>query len=106
MNGVHDVGGKHGFGTVTTEEQEPVFHGQWERDVFSVIGLYFAAGLCPLDEFRHSIEVMDPAEYLSTPYYVHWLRAAENLGFWNDLFTPEELEARITELESNEKEGL
>lgn len=95
MDGIHDVGGKMGMGTVTVEADEPVFHGSWERDVFSVIGMYFAAGLCPLDEFRHSIEVMDPAEYLMTPYYVHWLRAAENLGYQNGLFTPEELEARI-----------
>ena len=102
MNGIHDVGGRDGMGTVTTEDNEPVFHGAWERDVFSVIGLYFAAGLCPLDEFRHSIEVMDPAEYLSTPYYVHWLRAAERLGFANGLFTEEELADRITQLEAIE----
>jgi len=95
MDGIHDVGGKQGMGRVTFEENEPVFHGAWERDVFSVIGLYFASGLCPLDEFRHSIEVMDPAEYLATPYYVHWLRASENLAFQNGLFTPDELEERI-----------
>lgn len=102
MNGIHDVGGKDGMGTVKTEDNEVVFHGDWERDVFSVIGLYFASGLCPLDEFRHSIEIMDPAEYLSTPYYVHWLRAAENLGFANGLFTKEELATRIVELEAKE----
>ncbi|MDV3125325.1 nitrile hydratase subunit beta [Mycobacterium sp. 21AC1] len=102
MNGIHDVGGKDGMGAVQTEDNEPVFHGEWDRDVFSVIGLYFASGLCPLDEFRHSIEVMDPAEYLSTPYYVHWLRAAENLGFQNGLFTKEELAQRVAELAARE----
>ena len=102
MNGIHDVGGKDGMGTVKTEDPEVVFHGAWEKDVFSVIGMYFASGLCPLDEFRHSIEVMDPAEYMTTPYYVHWLRAAENLGFANGLFTEEELAARMAELEAKE----
>ncbi|WP_086636138.1 SH3-like domain-containing protein [Acetobacter sp. DsW_059] len=103
MNGVHDVGGKHGFGPVFTMDNEPVFRENWEKDVFSVIGLYFASGLCPLDEFRYSIEIMDPAEYLSTPYYVHWLRAAENLSYWNGLFTEEELNERIKQIENGEK---
>ena len=64
MNGIHDVGGMHGLGPVPIDPKEPVFRAPWERDVFSVIGLYFAGGLCPLDEFRHSIETMDAAEYL------------------------------------------
>src|SRR5687767_1912563 len=30
MNGVHDMGGMHGFGPVVREENEPLFHGEWE----------------------------------------------------------------------------
>ena len=30
MNGVHDMGGMHGFGTVEPEPNEPVFHAAWE----------------------------------------------------------------------------
>ena len=30
MNGVHDMGGMHGFGPVVREENEPVFHADWE----------------------------------------------------------------------------
>ena len=30
MNGVHDMGGMHGFGPVSEEPNEPVFHGDWE----------------------------------------------------------------------------
>jgi nitrile hydratase subunit beta len=26
MNGIHDMGGLHGFGTVVIEHNEPVFH--------------------------------------------------------------------------------
>jgi hypothetical protein len=102
MNGIHDVGGMHGLGPVPIDPKEPVFRASWERDVFSVIGLYFAGGLCPLDEFRHSIETMDPAEYLATPYYVHWLHAAELLGERYGLFTRGELEDRIAELRTKE----
>ena len=102
MNGIHDVGGMHGLGPVPIDPNEVVFRAPWERDVFSVIGLYFAGGLCPLDEFRHSIETMDAAEYLATPYYVHWLHAAELLGERYGLFSREELEKRIGELRAEE----
>src|SRR5512132_3338746 len=30
MDGVHDLGGMHGFGPVEREENEPPFHGRWE----------------------------------------------------------------------------
>jgi hypothetical protein len=102
MNGIHDVGGMHGLGPIPIDPKEAVFRAPWERDVFSVIGLYFAGGLCPLDEFRHSIETMDAAEYLATPYYVHWLHAAELLGQRYGLFSREELEKRVSELRAKE----
>ena len=98
MNGIHDVGGMHGLGPIPIDKDEPVFRAPWERDVFSVIGSFFAAGMCPLDEFRHSIELMPPAEYLSTPYYAHWLFAAEWLAKRYDLFSDEELSRRMESL--------
>ena len=30
MDGVHDMGGMHGFGKVKAEQNEPVFHAEWE----------------------------------------------------------------------------
>ena len=30
MNGVHDLGGMHGFGPVQREENEPAFHAAWD----------------------------------------------------------------------------
>ncbi len=35
MNGIHDMGGMHGFGPVVVEEDEPVFHAPWEKTVFA-----------------------------------------------------------------------
>ena len=34
-------------------------------------------GFVNIDEFRHAIERMPPAEYLNTPYYGRWLSALE-----------------------------
>ena len=36
MDGVHDLGGMHGFGPINPEPNEPVFHHDWERRVFGV----------------------------------------------------------------------
>ena len=34
MNGVHDIGGMHGFGPIVREDDEPVFHADWEARVW------------------------------------------------------------------------
>ena len=36
MNGVHDMGGMHGFGKVEPEPDEPVFHAPWEARVIAL----------------------------------------------------------------------
>ena len=36
MDGIHDLGGKQGFGTVVRETDEPVFHARWESRVFGL----------------------------------------------------------------------
>ena len=65
-----------GFGPVEIEPNEPVFHHNWERRVF---GMNFGSLSANIDEFRHAIERMDPAEYLRTSYYEHWLHGIETV---------------------------
>ncbi len=36
MNGAQDMGGKHGFGPVKPEPNEPVFHAEWEKRAFAL----------------------------------------------------------------------
>src|SRR5260221_322674 len=62
MNGPHDMGGMHGFGRVEPEENEPVFHADWEKTVLTSSGAIRSRGLVNIDEFRHAIERMPPAE--------------------------------------------
>ncbi|WNC11010.1 nitrile hydratase subunit beta [Pseudomonas coleopterorum] len=52
MNGIHDLGGLHGFGPVLAEEDEPVFHHDWERRIFPLFAALFAGGHFNVDEFR------------------------------------------------------
>ena len=36
MNGGQDLGGVHGFGPVEPEQNEPVFHADWEKRAFAL----------------------------------------------------------------------
>lgn len=98
MNGVHDLGGMHGMGPIVREDNEPVFHHDWERRVFALFFSIFAGGHYNVDEFRHAIERMDPVQYLSSSYYEHWLHALETLLVENGAILPAELEAKIAQL--------
>ena len=98
MNGIHDLGGMHGLGRVVREENEPVFHEEWERRVFALLNLTMAAGQYNVDELRHAIERMAPARYLETPYYEHWLHAAEDLLDAKGVVTREELAQRAAQI--------
>src|SRR5262249_30050502 len=92
MNGIHDLGGMDGLGPVEVEANEPVFHAQWERVVFrSVLGSRVGGNL---HAFRHAIERMDPAHYLTSSYYEHWLTGLATLMIERGVITPDQLEAR------------
>jgi nitrile hydratase len=98
MNGIHDLGGMHGMGPVDAERNEPVFHEEWERRVFGLMIATFGGGHYNVDEFRHGIERMDPAHYLTTSYYEHWLHTVETLLIEKGTITRKELDARQAKL--------
>jgi nitrile hydratase subunit beta len=91
MNGVHDLGGMHGFGPVVREQNEPVFHSEWEKRVFAMTLTAMGRGVCNVDEFRRAIERIPPAKYLAASYYEKWLNALEALLVEKGAVTPEEL---------------
>ena len=95
MNGVHDLGGMHGFPDLGYEHSEPVFHHEWERRCFALSFAVDSLGRWNLDMWRHAAERMDPHEYLITSYYEHWLHVMETLLVEHGLLTREELDARL-----------
>jgi nitrile hydratase subunit beta len=94
MNGVHDLGGTDGLGPVIVEENEPVWHAEWEKAGFGMFPFPFAAGWFNVDMFRFGIEQMHPAHYLLSPYYEHWAHTAEHYGIKAGALDPEEIEKR------------
>lgn len=69
MDGIHDLGGMEGFGPVDTHA--PPFAHDWERRMWA-ISKNTAASEGTIDAWRHAIERMRPATYLSIPYFEKW----------------------------------
>ena len=95
MDGIHDLGGMHGFGPVQVEHGEPVFHEPWEARAFALnlLGLRVLKAY-NVDEYRHAVERMDPAHYLAAPYYERWFTGVSTLLVEKGIVTCEELEKR------------
>jgi nitrile hydratase len=93
MNGVHDMGGMHGFGPIEPEVDEPVFHQRWEAMVFAMRVAASGLGKWNIDMGRFAVERMPPAEYLAASYYERWLASLETLLLEGGLVTREELES-------------
>jgi len=72
MNGIHEMGGMHGFGPIVYEDDEPVFHHAWEGRIYAMrthTPVPIPGG------GRYAIERLDPALYLASSYYERWLHA-------------------------------
>jgi nitrile hydratase subunit beta len=95
MNGIHDMGGMDGFGPVIREENEPVFHADWEQRTYALVMLALIPLGVSTDEFRHAIERIPPARYLDSSYYEKWLAATETLLLERGLVTREEFRAAL-----------
>ncbi|HZR98414.1 MAG TPA: nitrile hydratase subunit beta [Chloroflexota bacterium] len=101
MDGVHDLGGMHGFGPVVREENEPVFHAPWEGTVYAINRLAMGVGLYNIDEMRHGIERLPPAQYLGSTYYERWLATIEQNLVEKGVLSADEIEARLAALRQN-----
>ena len=93
MNGVHDMGGAHGFGRVEPEPDEPVFHADWERKAFALTLAMGATGEWNLDQSRFAREDRPPADYLGRTYYEIWLAGLERELAERGLVASDEVEA-------------
>lgn len=105
MDGIHDLGGKHGFGAVrygddpycgagdSYDQQAPPLPTRWEGIVFTVFNTLLRQGVASnIDYFRHAIERIDPLCYLQDEYYGRWLGAIETVVQEAGLLTREALD--------------
>lgn len=98
MDGIHDLGGKHGFGPVVHASGDHPAEA-WELRMFQMVNAAFVAGLIGnVDQFRHAIERIDPAAYLSDGYFGRWLGGLETLLVEREVIRTAELNDRVEEL--------
>ena len=72
MDGIHDLGGFQGFGSVDVEVDEPLFHSEQERRIFRLAMGAMLSGRLE-GKLRHAVERIDPEAYLACSYYERWL---------------------------------
>jgi nitrile hydratase subunit beta len=93
MDGIHDMGGMHGFGKVEPEQDEPVFHAAWEGRCLALNRAMGAIGAWTIDEGRAGIEQLPPDVYLGASYYGKWALRLENMVVARGLAGADELAA-------------
>ena len=92
MDGMHDIGGKQGFGRVRYSPEAKVFHEPWEVRANALYSLAVKLGIVNMDEYRYAIERMEPRHYLSASYYERSLTSVATLFVEKEIFTLHELE--------------
>ena len=94
MNGVHDMGGLHGFGPVVPElPGEALFHAPWERRALGLTLAMGATGQWNIDQSRSARESLPAATYLASSYYRIWTLGLERLLLARGLVQADELAA-------------
>jgi len=93
MDGIHDMGGMHGFGKVEPEPNEPPFHAPWEGRALALNRMMGYARLWTIDDTRYAIEKFPPVFYLTASYYKKWFVRLENMLVERGLVGTDELAA-------------
>lgn len=93
MNGIHDMGGMHGFGPVEPEPNEPPFHSRWEARALAMNRAMSYTKVWTIDRSRAVIEEMPPRDYLTMTYYEKWALRLEKLLIEHDLVGADEIAA-------------
>ena len=93
MNGVHDMGGMHGFGRVEPEANEPPFHAPWEGRVLAMQRAMRHTRQFNIDMSRFAQEQLPAPTYLSISYYHRWALGLERNAVDKGLIDADEVAA-------------
>lgn len=71
MDGIHDLGGKQGYGPIDVDDDERPFHEDWEGREWGIAQCARTPGIT-IDWWRHCRELIMPEDYLGRPYFDSW----------------------------------
>jgi nitrile hydratase len=79
----------HGLGAVAPEDDEPVFHADWEGRVLAMVIASPTRG--NIDAGRHQRELIPGSEYLGMSYYERWFAGLVAMLLGHGIISDEEL---------------
>ena len=93
MDGMHDLGGRQGFGKVGFVPKASPFHAAWEKRAYALRSMAGQLGIYNIDEYRHAVERMDPRHSVGASYYERVITAVATLLVEKGVTTQAELES-------------
>jgi nitrile hydratase len=91
MDGIHDLGGRQGYGPIDVGEPPEPFHAPWEARMLGIVRAFTRPANWSIDWFRHVRECIEPEDYLTRPYYDQWLQTYAAMMIDSRVATLEEL---------------
>jgi nitrile hydratase beta subunit len=101
IDGIHDMGGMHGFGAVVVPGCEASYVAEWEVRTFAISTIVGIEGL-GLGGGRPIREEMEPEHYLRASYYERWLWSTEQRLLRKGTIEPGEVDAWVERLLAGE----
>ena len=71
MDGIHDLGGKQGYGPIDVDDEGNPFHHDWEGREWGIAQCARTPGIT-IDWWRHCRELIMHEDYLGRPYFDSW----------------------------------
>jgi len=90
MDGIHDLGGKQGYGPVAVDHSGHVQLDHWEARMWAIAQTCKASDWTG-DWWRHITERIDPAVYLNIPYFEKWMLTYSTGFITSDLCSTDEV---------------
>ena len=101
IDGIHDMGGMHGFGPVVVPGCDEAYEEQWEVRTFAMSTIVGIEGIGQ-GGGRPIREEMDPEHYLDASYYERWLWSTEQRLLRKGTIEPGEVDAWVERLLAGE----
>ena len=92
MDGIHDLGGKQGYGPIEVDDAGGPFHHHWEGREWGIAQCARTPGIT-IDWWRHCRELIMPEDYLQRPYFDSWAQTDFSTYIEAGWMTLEEIDA-------------
>ena len=103
MDGIHDLGGKPGYGSIKIDEPEGPFHHAWEAREWGISRCARTPDIS-IDWWRHCRELIMPEDYLERPYFDSWAQTDFATYIDAGVMSLDEVVSGITDPDQYDKE--